>query len=55
MVSLLGGGSTREGGMPPGIVESVLTRKTWEVSGLIYRRRVGSTDDWIGSTNGGFG
>ena len=32
------------------MVESVLTRKTWEVSGLLSRRRVGSTDDGIRST-----
>jgi hypothetical protein len=55
MASLLGGGFAGEGGIPPDTVESILTRKTWAVSGLLYRRRVGSTDDWIGSTNGGLG
>jgi hypothetical protein len=45
MASVLGGGFTGEGGMPLGTVESVLMRKTWVVSGLLSRRRVGSTDD----------
>jgi len=55
ITSLLGGGFAGEGGMPLGTVESVLTRKTWAVLGLLSRERVGSTDDWIGSTNGGLG
>jgi hypothetical protein len=55
MPSLLGGGSTGGGEMPLGMVEPVLMRKTWEVSGLLSRRGVGLTDDWIGSTNGELG
>jgi hypothetical protein len=35
MALVLGGGSIGGGGMPPGMVESVLTRKTWAVSGLV--------------------
>jgi hypothetical protein len=45
MASLLGGGFTGEGGIPPDTVEFVLTRKTWEISGLLSREREGSTDD----------
>jgi hypothetical protein len=45
MASILGGGFTREGGIPLDMVEFVLTRKTWAVSSLLSRRRVGSTDD----------
>ena len=55
MASVLGGGFAGEEGMPPGTVESVLTRKTWAISGLLSRRRVGLIDDWIRSTNGGLG
>jgi hypothetical protein len=55
MASLLGGGFPGEGGIPPGTIESVLTRKPWAVLGLFARRGVGSTNDWIGSTNGGLG
>jgi hypothetical protein len=55
MASVLGGGFIGEGGMPLGMVESILTIKTWAVSGLLSRRRVGSTDDYIRSTNGGLG
>jgi len=47
MDSLLGGDSIGGGGMPPGMVESVLTRKTWAVSGLLSSGRVGLTDDRI--------
>ena len=50
MTSLLGGGSTDEGGITPNTVESVSTRKTWAVLGLLSRGRVGSTDDEIKST-----
>jgi hypothetical protein len=50
MASLLEGGSTGEGGIPPDTVESVSTRKTWLVSGLLSSGRVGSTDDEIRST-----
>jgi hypothetical protein len=50
MASLLGGGSTGEGGIPPGMVESVSMRKMWAVSGLLSSGRVGSTDDEIRST-----
>jgi hypothetical protein len=50
MASLLGGGSTREGGIPPSMVDSVSTRKTWAVLGLLSSGRVGLTDDEIRST-----
>jgi hypothetical protein len=50
MASLLGGGSTGEGGIPPNIVYFVSTRKTWEISGLLSSERGGSTDDDIRST-----
>jgi hypothetical protein len=50
MASLLGEGSTGEGGMPPDMVDSISRRKTWETSGLLSTRRVGSTDDEIRST-----
>jgi hypothetical protein len=50
MASLLGGGSMREGGIPPGMVEFVSTRKTWAVSGLLLSGRVGSIDNDIRST-----
>ena len=50
MASLLGGGSTGEGGMPPGMVDYVSMRKTWVVSSLLSSGRVGSTDDKIRST-----
>ena len=36
--------------MPPSMVESVSTRKTWAVSGLVSSVRVGSTDDDVKST-----
>jgi hypothetical protein len=39
-----------EGGIPPSMVDSVSTRKTWAVSGLLSSGRVGSTDDEIRST-----
>jgi hypothetical protein len=45
MASLLGGGSTGEGGIPPSTVDSVSMRKTWEVSSLLSSGRVGSIDD----------
>jgi hypothetical protein len=50
MASLLGGGFMGEGGMPPSTVDFVSMRKTWAVSGLLSRGRVGSTDDGIRST-----
>jgi hypothetical protein len=50
MASLLGGGSTGEGGIPPSTVDSVSMRKTWEVSSLLSSGRVGSIDDGIIST-----
>jgi hypothetical protein len=50
MASLLGGVFAGEGGMPPNTVDSVSTRKTWAVSGLLSRGRVGSIDDGIRST-----
>jgi hypothetical protein len=50
MASLLGGGFAVERGMPPSTVDFVSTRKTWAISGLLSRGRVGSTDDGIGST-----
>jgi hypothetical protein len=50
MASLLEGGSTGGGGMPPSMVDFVSTRKTWAVLGLLFIGRVGSTDDGIGST-----
>jgi hypothetical protein len=36
--------------MPLGTVDFVSMRKTWEVSGLLSSRRVGSTNDEIRST-----
>ena len=39
-----------EGGIPPDTAESVSTRKTWAVLGLLSRGRVGSTDEEIRST-----
>jgi hypothetical protein len=50
MASLLGGGFMGEGGIPPDTVESVTTRKTWAISGLLSSRRVVSNDDEIRST-----
>jgi hypothetical protein len=50
MASLLGGGFTGEGGIPPDTTESVSMRKTWAVLGLLLRGRVGSTNDGIKST-----
>jgi hypothetical protein len=50
MASLLGGGSTGEGGIAPGMVDFVSTRKTWAVSSLLSSGRVGSTDGEIRST-----
>jgi hypothetical protein len=50
MASLLGRGSTGEGGMPPSTVDYVSTRKPWEILGLLSSGRVGSTDDRIRST-----
>jgi hypothetical protein len=34
MALVLGGGFTGEGGVPPGTVESILTRNTWAVLAL---------------------
>jgi hypothetical protein len=39
-----------ERGMPPNTLDSISTRKTWAVSGLLSRGRVDSTDDGIGLT-----
>jgi hypothetical protein len=39
-----------EGGIPLGMGDSVSTRKTWAVSGLLSSGRVGSTDGEIRST-----
>jgi hypothetical protein len=39
-----------EGGIPTGVVNFVSTRKTWVVSGLLSRGRVGSIDYGIRST-----
>ena len=50
MASLLGGGFTGEGGIPTGMVDYVSMRRTWALSGLLYRGRVGSTDGDIKST-----
>jgi hypothetical protein len=47
MASLLGGGSTGEGGIPPSTVDFVSMRKTREVSSLLSSGRVGSIDDGI--------
>ena len=50
MASFLGGGSTREGGIPTSMVDSISTRKTWAVSGLFSSGKVESTDEEIRST-----
>jgi hypothetical protein len=50
MASLLGGGSTGEGGIAPVMVDSISMRKTWAILGLLASGRVGSTDDEIRST-----
>jgi hypothetical protein len=50
MASLLGGGFTGEGGIPPNMVDYVSMRKTWAVLVLLFRGRVGSIDDGIRST-----
>jgi hypothetical protein len=50
MALFLGGGFMGEREMPPSIVDSVSIRKTWAVSSLLSRGRVGSTYDGIGST-----
>jgi hypothetical protein len=61
MALLLGGGSMGEGGMPPGMVDYVSMRKTWVVSGLLSRWRVGSTNNdvnlttWVALSKGRMG
>jgi hypothetical protein len=50
MVSLLGGGSTGEGGNPLSTIDYLSVRKMWAASGLLSSGRVGSTDDEIRST-----
>jgi hypothetical protein len=50
MASLIGGGFAREGGILPNMVDFVSMRKTWVVSGLLSRGRVGSIDYGIRST-----
>jgi hypothetical protein len=45
MASLIGGGSTGEGGIPPHTIDSISMRKIWYVSVLISRGRGGSTDN----------
>jgi hypothetical protein len=62
MASLLGGGSTGEGGnAPQAQYMSISIRKTWAVSGLLSSERVGSTDDeirlttWVSFSKGRMG
>jgi hypothetical protein len=61
MASLIGGGFTREGGMPPSMVDYVSTRKMWEVSCLLSSGRVVSIDNdnksttWVSLSKGRMG
>jgi hypothetical protein len=61
MASLLGGGSMEEGGIPLNMLDYVPMRKTWEISGLISSRRVGSSDEeiilttWVAFSKGRMG